>query len=57
MGAFAGANYDSMSQLTKDLLSKEHELQQAKKDLEAAEARHLKEIELLKQEHKDNQRQ
>ena len=39
MGAFAGANYDSMSQLTKYLLSKEQELKTSKRDLEAVEAR------------------
>ena len=53
MGAFAGANYDSVSQLTKDLLSKDQELQKTKRDLEAAEARHLKEIQLIKKEHED----
>ena len=53
MAAFAGANYNSVSQLTKYLLSKEQELQKEKKDPEAAEAGHLKEIELLKQEHED----
>ena len=57
MGAFAGASYNSVSQLTKDLLSKKHELQKARKDLEAAEARRLKDIELLKQEHQDKLRQ
>ena len=56
MGAFAWANYNSMSQLTKGLLSKEHELQKARKDLEAVEARHLKDIDLLKQEHQDKHR-
>ena len=53
MGAFAGDNYNSVSQLTKDLLSKEHEIHKEIKDLEAAEAFHLKDIELLKQEHQD----
>ena len=53
MGSFAGANYDSMSQLTKYILSKEHELKTTKRDLEAVEARHLKEIEILKKEHED----
>ena len=55
MAAFAGANYNSMSQLTKDLLSKEKELQKARKDLEIAEARHLKDIELLNNSIKINQ--
>ena len=40
MGAFARANYDSVSQLTKDILSKEHELQKERKDLEAVDAHH-----------------
>ena len=57
MGAFAGANYNSLSQLTKDILSKEHEIQKERKDLEATKARYLKYIELLKQEHQDKQRQ
>ena len=57
MGAFVGANYDSVSQLTKDLLSKEQELHTSKMDLEAVEAHHLKEIELLKKEHEDKHRQ
>ena len=56
MGAFTGDYYNSMSQLTKGLLSKEHELQKARKDLEAVDARHLKDIDLLKQEHQDKQR-
>ena len=33
MGAFVGDNYDSVSQLTKDILSKEQELQKYKRDL------------------------
>ena len=53
MGAFTGANYDSVSQLTEDLLNKEQELQKTKEDLEAVDARHQKETQLLKQEHKD----
>ena len=53
MGAFAGANYNTVSQQTKYLLSKEKELQKSRKDLEAAEARHLKDIELLKQKNQD----
>ena len=56
MGAFVGANYNSMSQLTKDLLSKEQELHKARKDMEEAEACRVKDIELLKQEHQDKQR-
>ena len=55
MQAFAGANYNSVSQLTKDLLSKEQELQKSRKDLEAAEAHHLKDIEILIQEHQYKQ--
>ena len=57
MGAFVGDNYDLVSQLAKDILSKEQELQKSKRDLEVAEARHLKEIELLKKEHEDKYRQ
>ena len=56
MGSFAGDNYNSVSQLTKDHVSKEHELHKARKDMEAAEAHHLKDIYLLKQEHQDKQR-
>ena len=48
MGVFAGDNYNSVSQLTKDIFSEEHELQKERKDLEVAEAHHLKDIELLK---------
>ena len=57
MGTFEWANYNSVSQLTKYLLSKENELQKVRKDMEATEAHHLKDIELLKQEHQDKQRQ
>ena len=56
MGAFAWANYNTVSQLTKYILNKKKELQKARKDMEATEARHLKDIELLKQEHQDKQR-
>ena len=55
MGAFAGANYGSVSHLHKDLLDKEHELQKAKEDLAAIEACYQKETQLLKQEHQDKQ--
>ena len=57
MGAFAGENYDLMSQWNKYLLKNEQELHKDKEDLEAAEERRQKEIQLLKQEHKDKQEQ
>ena len=57
MGAFVGANYDSVSRLNKYLLDKEQELQKDKKDLEAVEAHHQKEIQFLKQENEDKQKQ
>ena len=49
--AFAGTNYDSVSQQNKDLLNKEQELQTIKHDLVTTEARHQEEVSLLKQEH------
>ena len=48
MGAFTGANYDSVSNLHKDLLDKEHELKKSKEDLAAAEAHYPKETRLLR---------
>ena len=44
IGAFAGANYDSFSQLNKDLLNKEQELQKINQDLLETEAHHEEEI-------------
>ena len=55
--AFAGANYNSVSQLIKDLCSKEEELQKARKDLDATEACHLIDIKFLKEENQDKQTQ
>ena len=55
IGAFAGANYNSVSQLTKDLFSKEEELQKARKDMDASKACHLKDIKFLKEEDQDKQ--
>ena len=40
MGAFTGANIDSVSQLNKDILEKEQEIQNIKDDLVAVEAHH-----------------
>ena len=57
IGAFAGANYNSVSQLIKDLCNKEEELQKARKYLDASEACHLKDIKLLKEEHQDKETQ
>ena len=57
MGDFAGANYDSISQLNKDLLNKEQEQKTIKQDLVTAEACHQEEVRLLKQEHEDKQKQ
>ena len=48
MGDFVGENYDLVSRLNKDLLDKEWELSKAKEDLEAAEAQHQKETQILK---------
>ena len=44
-----------MSQLNKDILNKEQELQKSKEDLEAAEACYQKETRLLRQEQQDKQ--
>ena len=49
MGDFVVANYDSMPRLNKYLLDKEHELQKYKEDMEATEACHQKDIQLLNQ--------
>ena len=57
IGDFVGANYKSVSQLTKDLFTNEEELQKARKDLDAYEACHLKDIKFLKEEHQDKQTQ
>ena len=57
MGAFAGDNYDSVSQLNKYLLDKEQEMQKAKHDFVAAEAHHKQEFQLLKQEHEGKLKQ
>ena len=57
IGAFAGANYNSVPQLTKYLFNKEEEQQKARKDLDASEACHLKDIKFLKEEHQDKQTQ
>ena len=54
MGDFAGANFDSISELNKAFLDKEQELQKSKQDLVVAEAHHKQEIHLLKKEHEDN---
>ena len=53
IGAFAGANYNLVSHLIKDLCSKEEELQKSRKDVDAFEACHLKDIKFLKEEHQD----
>ena len=50
MGDFAGANYDSISQLSVTLTDKEQELQKAKLDLVAAEGKHEQEVKQLKKE-------
>ena len=55
IGVFSGANYNSPVQLTKDLFTKEEELQKVRKDLDACEACHLKDIKLLKEEHQDKE--
>ena len=53
MGAFIGANFDSVSQLNKELEEKEQELQKIKQDLEQAEAHHSQEIQHLKNEYEE----
>ena len=57
IGDFAGANYNSVSLLTKDLFSKEEKIPKARKDLDASKACHLKDIKFLKDEHQDKQTQ
>ena len=57
IGFFAGANYISVLELTKDLFTKEEELQKVTKDLDASKACHLKDIKLLKEEHQDKETQ
>ena len=57
IGAFAGANYNTMLQVNKDLFTKEEELQKVRKDLDASEVCHLKDIKLLKEENQDKETQ
>ena len=57
IGSFAGANYNTMLQVNKDLFTKEEELQKIRKDLDASEVCHLKDIKLLKEEHQDKETQ
>ena len=52
-GDFAGANFDLVSQLNKEFLDKEQELQKAKKDLAQTKEQHKQEIQLLKEEYED----
>ena len=51
MGAFDGANFNSVSQLNKELEEKEQELQKSKKYLVQVEACHSQEIQWLKNEY------
>ena len=51
MEDFAGANYDSVSQLSVTLTDTEQELQKSRLDLVAAEAKHVEEVKQLKQEY------
>ena len=51
MGAFAGANYDSVSQLSVILADKEQELQNTRLDLAAPEEKHAQEVKQLKEEY------
>ena len=51
MGDFAGANYDSVSQLSVTLTDKEQELQKTRLILAAVEAKHAEEVKQLKQEY------
>ena len=53
IGVFAGANYNSVLKLTKVLFTKEEELQKVRKDLDASEVCHLKDIKFLKEDHED----
>ena len=57
IGVFVGDNYNLVLQLTKYLFTKEEELQKVRKDLDACEACHLKDIKLLKEEHQDKETQ
>ena len=53
MGDFDRENFDSVSQLNKELKDKEQELQNAKNDLEQAKVHHMQEIQLLKKEYEE----
>ena len=53
MGVFAGANFNTVSQLSLAFGEKEKELDKLKHDLPEAENRYQQEIGKLKQEHKD----
>ena len=53
MGVFAGANFNSISQLSLVFGEKEKELEKLKHDLVEAEKRHEQEIGKLKREHED----
>ena len=44
MGAFARENYDSVSQLNKEMEEKEQELQKSKQDQEQVVAHHQQEL-------------
>ena len=53
MGVFAGANFNTVSQLSLAFGEKEKELDKLKHDLAEAEKRHEQEIDKLKREHED----
>ena len=53
MGAFVGANFDLVSQLSKEVKEREQELQRSKQDQAQAEAQHKHEIQDLKNEYEE----
>ena len=57
MGAFVGANFDLVSQLSKEVKEREQELQRSKQDQAQAEAQHKHEIQDLKNEYDEKLRQ
>ena len=57
IGAFAGASCNTMLQLNKYLFIKEEELHKLRKDMDASEVCHLKDIKLIKEENQDKETQ
>ena len=56
MGAFAGENYDSISQLNKEVEEKGQDLQRSKHDQEQAAGQHQHEMQALKDKYEEKLR-